>query len=640
MTLPPGQRVAVEFIAIDESGRQLPVALARVGKNGALSPRPGRPIADGSRVFLLGPGTYAATAVAAAGTSYHLYGSLAGDVNGDHEVDAFDLALLDEEIITAAQGTLQTAGPSGASRRLLRSQEHFARFNQRASVAIPRHDLDLGVSLVYEFEPSAEIKRRGRKADQAAVLQGTWQFNVGGLTFTMKGITGDYGYADMSEWSYTYLNSYFSPSGANTLRTYGLNDTKQLVTNTSAALAWAASQSTATKPVMVLVGLYIPGVATSALETAIDQIVADSNASHILAWCVGNETPTSDYAQINTVAAYIKTKSTAPVTTAVPNVTTGALQSINTAIPNLDFLGINSFYGQFDASHVQGIFLGELDGTMSSAKTSGIWTKPWAVTEYYTYDLPSAGFGNYAGMPSQTINNYRYFLELNSTLNAQNYATSWSRYIASRLSNGNLGGGALNWMPPHNSQVPAFWKDMFVYNGQFEIFVNWYQKYGVSRLQAVDAVSAAYGGVAPAVPTPQVVLPADGDPQGIASDWKPTLTSPGRQVGLTETLTATAAAFSTDALTFDWYLIGGTAVIPNGGGITRASTDTFMAYGASPVTSILIGNGTTTGSSGTQSNTISFQLPSGTPTGNNYQLRVVIHDLHGGAATAAVALWT
>jgi hypothetical protein len=426
------------------------------------------------------------------------------------------------------------------------------------------------------------------------------------------------------------------------------------VTNTSQALALAKSLSTPSKPVMVVVGLYVPGVSTSDLETAIQSISKDANASHILSWCIGNETGPAYWSQIDTIAQYIKTLSSAPVCTAVPSVTVDALSSMNSAMPHLDFIGINTFYGQFDSTHVQDILLAQLDSTMATAKTTGAWTKPWAVTEYYSYDLPSPGFGDYPGMPSQTINGYQYFLELNSTDNAANYAASWSKYINSATAVGSLGGSALNWMPPHNSQVPGFWKDMFVYNGYWQIYINWYQQFGASRLQAVDAVGAVYGGSAPSVPAPQIVV-TDGDPQGIVCDFKPTLTSVGRAVGLTEQLTVRATAISPDALTFDWYLIGGTTVTPSGGGITQPSTDPFAAYGPNAVTSILLGStpGLTPlvamedaptpleAEAGTrQIGVFQFTLPAGTPTGNVYQLRVIIHDQHGGAATAAVALYT
>jgi hypothetical protein len=57
-----------------------------------------------------------------------------------------------------------------------------------------------------------------------------------------------------------------------------------------------------------------------------------------------------------------------------------------------------------------------------------------------------------------------------------------------------------------------------------------------------------------------------------------------------------------------------------------------------PVTSILLGHGTTTGTTA-QINSISFTMPA-VPMGNVYQLRVIIPDGEGGAATAAIAFAT
>jgi hypothetical protein len=393
---------------------------------------------------------------------------------------------------------------------------------------------------------------------------------------------------------------------------------------------------------MILVGLYVPGVSASQLESAVSQIVKDPNASHILGWCVGNEVDPSRYPEIETVATYIHGVSTAPVMTAVPNVTTDALKQIKSTMPVLDWLGINSFYGHFDASHSQNIFLGQLDQTMAN----GTWTKAWAVTEFYSYDLPSPPFVGYAGMPSQTLSGTPYYLELNSTANAANYAASWTNYIQSQGTRNNVGGFALNWMPPHNSQVNGFWKDMFVYRGAWQIYVNPYNNpnplgSGTDRLGAVDAVTQVYGGTVPASGTPQIVV-TDGDPQGIVASFKATLTSPGTTVKAGQSLTASITAADAKTLSFDWYLVGGTAVTsPTSPGITGGpSTDPFAVYGLNPATSVLVGHGTTTKmTANQQQNSITFTMPQ-VPAGNVYQLRVIIRDSVGGAATAAIGFAT
>ncbi len=119
-----------------------------------------------------------------------------------------------------------------------------------------------------------------------------------------------------------------------------------------------------------------------------------------------------------------------------------------------------------------------------------------------------------------------------------------------------------------------------------------------------------------------------------------------------EVLTATVTAEGTGSLTFNWYLVGGKAVLldPSGGttgGIWEGpSYNTYQAWGADPVTSINLGQGTSTDlGNGKTSNTITFSMhdPSD-PTktayaGNNYQLRVIVSDGNNGAATAAVGVF-
>ena len=75
---------------------------------------------------------------------------------------------------------------------------------------------------------------------------------------------------------------------------------------------------------------------------------------------------------------------------------------------------------------------------------------------------------------------------MNSTANAANYAASWTNSIVSQKGANNVGEFALNWMPPHNSQVPTYWKDMFVYDRAWQEYVNPYGT-GTDRLESVDA---------------------------------------------------------------------------------------------------------------------------------------------------------
>ena len=479
-----------------------------------------------------------------------------------------------------------------------------------------------------------------------AKSNGKWQIVINGNTSFIKGVGGDYGGSDPKEFTYSYINASFTQSGANTIRTYGSGDSSIQVRDVKAVLALAKKLSTDNNKVHVLVGFVFNGVAdpVTTNKAAYDQIIADPNADHVLGWCLGNEIADSGNvnatinSQINQVAEHIQKTSKLPIMTAVPNPTAGALSVYSQSMPQLDCLAINSFYGKYNDDWKQDLFLSQVGSVMSAN-----WDKPWFVSEYYSYDLPSAAFGSYNGMPNQTINNYQYFLELNSTANAKNYKNCWNNYILGNKDNNCVGGIALNWMPPHNSQVPGFWKDMFVYKGKWQIYVNWYDAYGVDRLECVDAVTTAYGGTPPSNGCPQIVTPSDGDLQGIDCDFKVTLTSAGKSVKPGDTLTASVTATDSDSLTFDWYLMGGELVTADGGGITDGvSINTFKPWGVATtneplITSSLIGNGTTVSTSNSHKNTITFTLDPSTVSGNNYQLRVIVRDGNGGAATAAIA---
>ena len=460
-----------------------------------------------------------------------------------------------------------------------------------------------------------------------------------GFDYTLGGDTPD---PNNTAW-FSYVDPDIADAGANTIRTYGVGwnfkDPAGQAQIISAMLAYAASHSTPEKPIMVLAGLvFDPG--QGSMSTLIPQTTAliqtDPNYSHLLGWVIGNENSDSQYPQINSVVQAVKAQMTGdalvrPVTHAAPNVSSGQVSAIQSRLPSIDWLGINSFYGQFDATHAGGGFL----NTQADSLAQGGWDKPWAITEYYSYDLPSPSFGSVPGMPSQSLNGQPYYLELNSTLNAANYKRSYQDYIVSEnaLNKGSVGGLALNWGPPHNSKLMAFWKMMYVYRGEFQAFVNPpYSVPGFDRLECAFAVADLYGGSLGSNRPPQIVLPADKDPQGIDCTFKATLTNNPASVAPGTTLTASVIASDNQSLTFDWYLVGGTATGFTGDiNGTQKDSQNFIN-----TTTLRLGGGTSEPFNGATRNTITFKALAGAVAGNNYQLRVLARDGQGGAATACI----
>lgn len=483
-----------------------------------------------------------------------------------------------------------------------------------------------------------------------AQSNGQWFVVVNGNSVVLKGAGFDYALGtDTADPSTTTFFSYVDPdlknAGVNAIRTYGSGwnfvDPAGQAKGIGAMLKFAADNSTPNNRIMVLAGLvYAPSQGD--METLIPQTVAlvqgDPNYAHLLGWAIGNENPAGDYPGINRTLGLVKAKMTTsalvrPVTSVVTNVSPAQVAVLEQQLPNMDWLGINSFYGKFDATHAGGGFL----TTQADDLATGGWTLPWAITEYYSYDLPSPAFGGTPGMPSQTLNGQPYYLELNSTLNAQNYADSYSKYIvgSNARSKGSVGGFVLNWGPPHNSKLMAFWKMVYCYRGEFKPFVNPpYSLSGFDRLAAADAVAAQYGGSLSANACPQIVLPADGDRQGIACSFKATLTQNPTPVAPGAPLTASVTATDPngDPLTFDWYLVGGTAE-GFSGNIDAAQKDPTNYINT---TSIRLGGGTSSTASGQTTNTLDFNARSTATAGNNYQLRVIVRDGQGGAATAAI----
>ncbi|HRI44424.1 MAG TPA: hypothetical protein PLL78_07630 [Fimbriimonadaceae bacterium] len=466
---------------------------------------------------------------------------------------------------------------------------------------------------------------------------------IGSTSVFIAGVGFDYTQLDEvnpGQWM-AYVDPGIANLGANCIRLYGLPWNSGGVTNpgspayqaqfTSDMLAYAAAHG-----MYVLVGVYVDGSATTSRVTDfVNLIQGDPNFSRVIGYCVGNEVDSGFFSTVNNLASTIKALQTTPaqvrpIMTALPSVSEGFVATIQAQMPNLDWLGVNTFYGHFDALHAGGGYL----NTQAASLASGGWTKPWAITEYYSYDIQAPD------MPNQVMNGASkgYMLECNSTLNAQNYANSYSQYIASAdaKSKGSVGGFMLNYGPPHNSKLVASWLEPWAYTGQFTPFYNPPWNNGANqfiRFAATDAVAAIYGGSFPN-PCPQIVLGADNDPQGISCSFKATLTGPGVAQAGGAQITATVIAQDSETLSFMWYLIGGTSAGFNGD-ITAPGLNP-QAY--EEPTTYFLGTGVSTPGTGNQvSNTLTVDLPAPkNAASNNYQLRVIVSDPSGGGATAAI----
>lgn len=473
-----------------------------------------------------------------------------------------------------------------------------------------------------------------------------WQMICDGSATVMKGIGMDYA-GPSFDWNqaafgsgawFSYLSGDLQASGANVIRTYGVpfnsvyppgsaSNQAAIISN---LLALAKSASTSSNKVWVLAGVLIDGSATDAeVEQLVALVQQDPNYDHLLGWCLGNEVATSYYPLINTIAGNIKANEMTtsalkrPIMTAHNVISGSDITNLVAALPNLDWLGINNFMGAFDATHSGGGYLAQQAADLQAENFN--W--PWAITEYYSYDFGGVNIPTAFGTVT---------LELNSTSNAQQYINSYNLITSSAFQTaGCVGGSVLNWGPPHNSQTVGFWKDMYTYTGNPASFVNppWAGGTTFYRLQCCDTVAAMYGGSGFGALPPQIVLGADNDPQGITCAFK--ATENGNGPGLAQGAAATASMqVMGNNMTFNWYLIGGTA-----NNIFGSSTNpqNYLAFTQLIATGGAIpGSHTETTASGITTSTVSFTLPAAAPVGNVYQLRCIVNDTNNGAATASV----
>ncbi len=197
-----------------------------------------------------------------------------------------------------------------------------------------------------------------------------WSLKRKGVSLTIKGVGFDYTRLDQNSggnW-FRYVDPMITKLGANTIRLYGLPWTDGGA-DTPGSPAYQAQdvskmlEFAAKNRMQVLVGVFVDGSATVDRVTQFVNLVqADPNFDAVFGWCVGNEVPSSSFAQVDQLTKSIKglmkpAANIRPVMTALPTVSSGFVATINSAMPSLDMIGINTFYGSFDAKHSGGGYL-------------------------------------------------------------------------------------------------------------------------------------------------------------------------------------------------------------------------------------------------------------------------------------------
>jgi len=491
-----------------------------------------------------------------------------------------------------------------------------------------------------------------------------WQLICDGKPMFIKGVSFDYKAPDF-DWSgnsldsghwFAYIDPDIGSSGANVIRTYGVPISAQnaeaqakVISN---LLKYAANAKSKNK-VWVMAGIYSWAHDISTTEafvkTFVQTLQKDPHYDHLLGYCVGNEVDPGHFGYINNLMG--AAKSVMPTgktrllfhgTWSVGGTDTNRIKALK-SITNMDVLGLNSYYGHFGTSVPKDPGL----STEYKEIVQAGWTGPFVYTEFMTYDW---GSNVDPGMSQKINGNVNYLLELNSTDRSTDLRNNWNSYIAGNaaVKNGCLGGCALNWGPPHNSFYVGYWFAFYTYLGDIKPFTNPHYTGGTDfkRLDLAHTLAEVYGGSFPAN-HPPVIKVVDGDPQGMichnpgGQSVKVTAASQGIAQSPGAEIIASVSASDADHLTFNWYLVGGSSA-GYAGDILGAGQNP-QTFGAS--TTVLIGGSKFAKISQREikvgditTSTITFNLPTPHQAGNNYQLRVVVHDTHNDAAMAAVAI--
>jgi len=467
----------------------------------------------------------------------------------------------------------------------------------------------------------------------------------------------------LMQFDYPYMTLLAAKSGANCIRAYGAKfvadsgdwsgeTVDNQVKDVDAAFSWARNATKAGNTMYVAVGItmansksldYSDASAGSPLLkqralvcSFIDKVIALSNDRQLL-WIIGNELVATEdhvsvYKEIDTIAAYIKSRgSKLPCMTAVQTVSVPELALIAENCPNLDILGVNDYYGSF-GSIKGGGYLNTLQNDMATSMRSDKgWKKPYIVSEFGSYDLAGLNMPAVKLPPPAFVEAAIYGLEANSSLVAQDYLDNYNTWIKpyAEANQGCVGSFCYVWQNPVFSDHFVYFYEMFL-SGPTE--TPSYNPRGTYRLEAAEKMIQAWGGTATGRKYPRILTP-DNDPQGITCSFKVTKDNAGSPPAVRPgaSLSASVTASYDGALQpgFTWYVVNDTADHYNPQKYQGAKDE--IPANASQKTEK---------QATTYKNTLSFNAPA---VAGNYQLRVNVTcdnesdpSGQGTAATAAI----
>jgi hypothetical protein len=286
---------------------------------------------------------------------------------------------------------------------------------------------------------------------------GQWKMFVKGEEFFVKGVASNNFYEEAKNF------------GANTVRTYGVNDQSRQILDE----AYAAG-------LYVNFGLYMKRetdgfdynnetAVKAQLEVMKEAVDKFKDHPALLCWSIGNEaeasyTNTKLFTAINDVAKYIhEVDPNHPTTVALAGSNIDRIEKVRIMAPEIDILSINSYAPA----------LPSVLGNLASAN----WTKPYMITEY-------GPRGTWQMNPEPTrVLTWGGLVEQTSTEKSDIYLESYQDHIAANKSKGCIGSFVFLWGYQTHGEVLT-WFGLFDKKGY--------------TFPAVDAMQYAWTGTYPA----------------------------------------------------------------------------------------------------------------------------------------------